>query len=312
MQAESTKVPPWVTPPRYDVATVATIREIAGEWLAFPVAELNLDGRIVRYGVGSKPCRWRVDTLFTKEPGTLDWIDSFTPGDVFCDIGANIGIYSVYAGVVGRAQVYAFEPEAHNYAELCRNILLNSSGSDIVAYCAALTDRQIDFSRLLLSALGTGLSMHDFGEPSRADGKPRPAQGCIGFSLDHLVESKAVPQPDHVKIDVDGHEHKIVGGMAQLLARGVPRTLLLECDASLPSTGAMVRDLLGSGWRVNPDQLRLSRAGLRPAGKVMDDLRRGAYNGNVIFARHDRDLEFATRALGRFSASDLERMRRDS
>jgi FkbM family methyltransferase len=313
MKAEARKAQPWPTPPRYDVATVAKIREIAGEWSTFPVAELDLDGRIVRYGVGSTPCRWRVDTLFTKEPGTIDWLHSFTPGDVFVDVGANIGLYSLYAGVIGKAQVYAFEPEAQNYVELCRNVMLNGADGDVAAYCAAITDRETEFSRLLLSALGPGLSEHDFGEPSRPRaGKPGPSQGCIGFSLDYLVESKAVPEPDHVKIDVDGHEGKVVKGMARLIARGVPRTLLLECDAALPATGAMVADFLGKGWRVNPDQLRLSREGLRPAGSVVDELKRGAYTGNVVFARHDRDLEFATRALERYSDADLERMRRDT
>jgi FkbM family methyltransferase len=301
MQPESKKQS-WATPPRYDIAAVAMVRELSDESSTFPVAELDLDGRAVRYGVGS-----------AKEPGTIDWLGSFAPGDVFVDVGANIGLYSIYAGVVSKAQVFAFEPEALNYAELCRNILLNGADGDITAYCAAITDRDVEVSRLLLSVFGAGQSLHDFGEPSRPDsGKARPTQGCIGFSLDHLVESKAVAEPDHIKIDVDGHENKVIRGMARLLARGAPRTLLMECDSSLPATAAMVSELLQRGWQVNPDQLRLTREGLRPAGKVMDELKRGAYSGNVIFARRARDLEFATRALERFSAADLERMRRDS
>src|SRR5688572_28729201 len=100
MQQPELKKQPWVTPPRYDVAAVTTVREIADKSSTFPVAELNLDGRVVRYGVASTLCRWRVDTLFTKEPGTIDWMESFTPGDVFVDVGANIGLYSVYAGIV--------------------------------------------------------------------------------------------------------------------------------------------------------------------------------------------------------------------
>ncbi len=300
---------PWLTPPLYDVAAVATFRQVGDDNVTFPVAELDLDGRIVRYGVGSPPCRWRVDTLFTKEPGTIDWIESFAAGDVFVDVGANIGMYSVYAGVASGAQVFAFEPEAQNYAELCRNILLNRADGDITAYCAALSDRSAELSRLLLNKFGAGYSFHDFGKPSR-DYAPetRFAQGCIGFSLDHLVESGALPVPDHVKIDVDGHEMNVVKGMAGLLARGAPRTLLLECDATLPATGALVSDLLARGWRVNPDQLRLSREGLRPADAVMDEFTRGAFTGNVIFARHAADLEFATQALNRFSAAELERM----
>jgi FkbM family methyltransferase len=298
------KMDKWVTPPRHDVGSVMTVRQIGDDSSTFPVAELNLGGRVLRYGIASAACRWRVDTLFTKEPGTIDWMESFTAGDVLVDVGANVGMYSIYASVVRKARVCAFEPEARNYAELCRNI---------TAYCAAITDRDVEFSRLILSAFATGQSMHDFGEPSRPQaGARRPMQGSIGFSLDHLVESKAVPEPDHVKIDVDGHEGKVIRGMARLLARGVPRTLLLECDATLPATRAIVSDLLADGWQVNPDQLRLTREGLRPAGRVMDDLKRGAYNGNVIFARRAANLDFATQALARFSGADLERMRLDA
>src|SRR5437879_5933266 len=54
---------------------------------------------------------WRARTLFSKEPETIEWIRSFGPDDVFYDIGANVGIYSIFAGVRCR-KIYAFEPES--------------------------------------------------------------------------------------------------------------------------------------------------------------------------------------------------------
>ena len=300
---------PWLTPPRHRIQEVMVVKKLTDPNRPIKFAELNLDGTIVRYAVTTPQCRWRVHTLFTKEPGTIDWIESFQPGEVLVDVGANIGMYSIYAAVVSGAQVYAFEPESQNYAELCRNIFLNEAHHDILAYCAAISDRPVEVSRLLLSALMVGDSFHDFGEPSRPYAAERRfPQGSIGFSLDHLVESGAIPAPDHVKIDVDGHEHKAIGGMRALLGRGAIRTLLLECDASLPATRGMVESILGHGYRLNPDQLRLSREGLRSAAAVMDDVKNGAFTGNMIFARRAEDLAFATRALGRFSASDLDQM----
>ncbi|TMI02832.1 MAG: FkbM family methyltransferase [Betaproteobacteria bacterium] len=112
-----------------------------------------------------------------------------------------------------------------------------------------------------------------------------------------------------MKIDVDGHEHRVIGGMRRLLERGKVRSLLLECDPSLPGTRGAVEWLLSHGWQVNPDQLRLSREGLRPAAPVMEELRLGTYFGNIIFARRASDLEFASRVLERFSPADLEIMR---
>ena len=42
---------------------------------------------------------WRADTVLTKELDTIGWIDEFDEGSVFWDIGANVGVYSLYAGV---------------------------------------------------------------------------------------------------------------------------------------------------------------------------------------------------------------------
>jgi len=301
---------PWVTPPRHDVKKVSRLKKLEAPFPPLELVELNLDGVLLRYCYSSPESLWRIETLFTKEPGTIDWLQSFAPDEEFIDVGANVGMYSMYAGVVSRARVHAFEPESQNYAELCRSIFLNQAQERILGFCAAIGEQKVELSRLLLSKFTTGGSFHDFGEPSRdypLDG--RFAQGSVAFALDYLVDSGAVPPPDHVKIDVDGHEHKVIAGMKGLLARGIPRSLLLECDANLPATRAVVDWLLAAGWQVNPDQLRLTREGLRPAGAVMDELKKGAFTGNAVFARRPGDLDYATRALDRFSAADLDKMR---
>src|SRR6185437_4913944 len=68
---------------------------------------------------------WRVNTFATKEPETLDWIDSLPEGAVLWDIGANVGLYSVYAAKARRCRVWAFEPSVFNVELLARNIFLN-------------------------------------------------------------------------------------------------------------------------------------------------------------------------------------------
>src|SRR5437660_1506562 len=174
---------PWLTPPLYDIDKVAVAKKLTDAERPFKYAELNLDGRTLRYGIGTPACQWRVQTLFTKEPGTIDWIESFAPGEVFVDVGANIGIYSLYAGVAAGAEVYAFEPESQNYAELYRNILLNQAHRSITAYCAAIGDQPVQVSSLLLRDFATGYSFHDFGEPSRNyAAETRFRQGSVAFS----------------------------------------------------------------------------------------------------------------------------------
>src|SRR5262245_45216455 len=69
--------------------------------------------------------KWRVETIYTKEPCTLEWIETFSADDVLFDIGANVGMYSIWAAATRRCRVIAFEPEALNYALLNRNIEAN-------------------------------------------------------------------------------------------------------------------------------------------------------------------------------------------
>ena len=73
---------------------------------------------------------WRVfkraKSYSTKEPDTLDWLDSFEPNTCYFDIGANIGQYSLYpARKYGRGvQIYAFEPQSNNYYSLNKKYIL--------------------------------------------------------------------------------------------------------------------------------------------------------------------------------------------
>ena len=53
---------------------------------------------------------YRVNTFLTKEPETINWINTFKEKDIFWDIGANIGLYSIYASVISKCKVFSFEP----------------------------------------------------------------------------------------------------------------------------------------------------------------------------------------------------------
>ena len=68
---------------------------------------------------------FQVDEFFTKEPETLGWIDEFKTEDkiIFWDVGANIGIYSIYAALKhSNIEVVSFEPSTSNLRILSRNI----------------------------------------------------------------------------------------------------------------------------------------------------------------------------------------------
>jgi FkbM family methyltransferase len=201
---------------------------------AADLAELLVDGKRARFRTPNEMTRWRARSLFEKEPVTIDWLRAMPPGAVLADVGANVGMYSVFAGLRG-VRVVAFEPESSNYALLNENLRLNGLGEQVTALCAALSDRA-GVDRLYLSTADPGSSCHSLGAQVGFDLKPRPAafaQGAIALRFDELVEAGEVPSPDYVKIDVDGFEHKVIRGMERTLKAGKARSLLVELNPAL-------------------------------------------------------------------------------
>ena len=199
------------------------------------VTEVLVEGRPARFHTPNDMTRWRAQTLYTKEPVTIEWLRSLPENAVLADVGANVGMYSVFAALARRARVIAFEPESENYAVLNHNLRLNALGDQVLAFCAGLSDRG-GIMRLYLSQAQAGGSCHSLGEEVGFDLRPRPAafaQGSIALRFDDLVEAGEVPAPQYVKIDVDGLEHKVIRGMERALRAGAVRSLLVELNPSL-------------------------------------------------------------------------------
>ncbi len=58
---------------------------------------ISHQGSQFTFAVPNGLCRYRADTFSSKEPETLAWIDNFSENSIFWDIGANVGLYSIYA-----------------------------------------------------------------------------------------------------------------------------------------------------------------------------------------------------------------------
>ena len=69
--------------------------------------------------------KFRVETLLTKEPDTIKWIDGFNENEIFYDVGANIGLYSCYACSKG-IKSFCFEPSVFNLDLLAKNLSINN------------------------------------------------------------------------------------------------------------------------------------------------------------------------------------------
>jgi len=190
---------------------------------------------------------WRLNTFFTKEPQTLAWIDGFGRDDVFFDVGANVGLYSLYAAKRG-CQVYAFEPIAANYHYLQKNIGLNGWFERCVAYCCALSDAD-GIDMLYLDSGAPGKSMASYAEQVSERLTPkisRERQGCVAFTLDSFVAKAAIPRPTHIKIDVDGLEHKVVAGAAAVIAAA--KSVLIELNPAIPQHAGLIEMMHRHGF----------------------------------------------------------------
>ena len=199
----------------------------------------------------------------SKEPETVQWIEQhFRDGDVFYDIGANVGAYSLIAASCFPAlRAYAFEPSALNIGQLVRNIALNGVGDRVTPLAIALGDctRMETFN---YQNLDRGGALHTIGEPVTEHGRrfvPALKQRVRIESLDEVVRLYELAPPSHIKVDVDGAEQRILAGAAATLAGPSLRSVLLET-----STAADVREALIATMR--PAGLELTGTHAQPGG----------------------------------------------
>jgi FkbM family methyltransferase len=206
----------------------------------------------------------RADTFFEKEPETLAWIDGFDrTGCVFYDVGANVGVYTTYAGkTVANITLLAFEPDGQSFGSLCRNIAINRLKGVTPYPIAIAATTGIDAMMLSSMAAGAGGAAlgHDYTFlDAPAGGAFR--QGIFHASLDDLVFTHGLPAPHYLKIDVDGIEREILRGAERLLAAPPLRSVLVELqyrnDAEVATTERL---FAGHGFTLRQTSAWVARA----------------------------------------------------
>ncbi len=196
-----------------------------------PISKQQTNHGDIKFFCPGRIPEWRAQTLLTKEPETIEWIDSFHKTDTLWDIGANVGLYSLYAALKGLS-VIAFEPSAGNYYLLNRNIEINKMNDRISAICIAFTDtNKLDSFYMQTTQLGSALN--SFGETIDWQGNQLDSlikQATIGFNIDDFIDKYNPPFPNHIKIDVDGIENKIIEGAKTTLKDKRLKSMLVELD----------------------------------------------------------------------------------
>ncbi|ABW68165.1 methyltransferase FkbM family [Desulfosudis oleivorans Hxd3] len=137
-------------------------------------------------------------------------VDCLERGDVFLDVGANIGYYTALAAVLvqERGLVVAYEPDIDNYDLLMKNMAANHV-TNARCFCAAMADYTGD-GRIYLSETNRGdHRLYDPGE----------GRTCCPISVvhggDHL--SGVTDRVDFIKIDTQGSETAVITGLKKVI-----------------------------------------------------------------------------------------------
>ncbi len=157
-------------------------------------------------------------------------VNELHPGDVFYDVGAHVGFFSMIASrLVGDSgRVFSFEPSARTYALLARHLEMNRI--DNVEACEAAVGEHTGVARF---------------EPGGEVGTDRVVeaggQEVDMISLDDFVFAQGKTPPSVMKIDVEGHEVQVLQGARRLLREFHPE-LIIEIHSE--EAGASIKQML--------------------------------------------------------------------
>jgi len=200
--------------------------------------EINILNKAVNFFIPNDLVKWRVETFFIKEPETLEWIDSFKDDDklIFWDIGANIGLYSIYASLKYKnIEVVSFEPSTSNLRVLSRNISINKLEDKIKICSFPLTNKENQFLLMKEGQFIEGAALNSFGESFDFEGNDFDSKNnykIYGTSINYLIENNILLIPDYIKIDVDGIEHLILEGGDKFLNHKKVKSISIEINDS--------------------------------------------------------------------------------
>ncbi len=199
---------------------------------------LIINKKYTQFFIPNSTTKWRVNTLYTKEPETLEWINNFASKKnneiIFWDIGSNIGLYSIYAAQKHKnIKVYSFEPSTSNLRILSRNISINNLENKVMICQLPISDKNFSHSTMNEPEFIEGWSMNSYGKPLDYEGKKFNATQkykILGTSIDSLIQNNILKLPNYIKIDVDGIEDKILTGGRKTLKNKKIKSISIEIN----------------------------------------------------------------------------------
>jgi FkbM family methyltransferase len=273
-----------------------------------PLNQANRSGALARFA------RWQIGTRLLKMPHLVPFVDDtvlvvergmtgatgnyycglleqsdmafvlhfLRPNDLFVDVGANIGSYTVLASGVAKAKTVSIEPIPNTFRNLKRNVIVN----------------QID-DRVECHNIGLGASDETLRFVSSRDTTNRVAtehdqeSDLIDVPVRRLSAVLADARPVLIKIDVEGWEAEVLKGMPEQLAQSSLAAIIMETNAN--------SDRYGDG-REDEVSAIMTAAGFKPC--IYDPFARvlveGGSDENTIFVRNFDRVRERTKSAGCF------------
>jgi FkbM family methyltransferase len=197
--------------------------------------------------------RWRANASLTKEKNTIKWINSFQKGSKFLDVGAHMGIFTLYAAKVMECDVVSVEPSAITFALLNLNISDNNIGVKVIPIPVAAGSKK-DLNKYYFTSQSIDAGCGHPYDPINTRGEdynPDLEQGIVVLKLDDIYE-KYGPF-DHIKIDIDGHEKECLAGSEILLSSKELKSLLIELNENAEEYSNIIEKIKSYNFILNKE-----------------------------------------------------------
>ena len=211
---------------------------------ALPSRQLKINNTEFSFSIPNDKSQWVAKDAANREPEVYRWIDScLDEKSLFIDVGANFGLYSLYAACKAQCRVLAFEPHFASYYILSRNIILNNLSDKISLYPLAVANSPTSKSVFSLhdttagKALNTLMPKLDLHSKARIDKDIKDLaanvyttlrkpfyQPVVTTSLDVFLAQNndsynfKMYKNVALKIDIDGLDFLVLAGAMQSLA----------------------------------------------------------------------------------------------
>lgn len=190
---------------------------------------VTVDGTTVQFKHDGLQSYYSVMNSLREKPVVKHLLANVERGDVFYDIGANIGFYTCFVGRhAPDVSVVSFEPYPENVRLLSANIERNDVDATVVDSALAAEEGEATFTTMKTAAPGAqeaGLDNEHLRGRSDSSVSEITVEKVPG---DTLVERGVIPPPTVVKMDAEGTGEAVLDGLESSLSERSCRLVYVE------------------------------------------------------------------------------------